>query len=149
MMATAFLGYICVWGQMSLWGATVITNLFGAIPIIGDSLVVYLWGGYSVDNPTLKRFFILHFLLPLVMVIISAIHLGYLHRKGSANPLGVDTTDVVTFYPRYVIKDLVGLVLFYGVAVIFLIFYYPNLLGHPDNYIMANALVTPKHITPE
>jgi len=149
MMATGFLGYILVWGQMSLWGATVITNLFGTIPIIGDSLIVVLWGGFSVDNPTLKRFFILHFLLPFVMLVVSAVHILYLHKKGSANPLGVDSLDFVTFYPKYIVKDLFGFVIFYGLAMVFLVYYYPNLLGHPDNYIMANALVTPKHITPE
>lgn len=149
MMATGFLGYILVWGQMSLWGATVITNLFGTIPVIGDSLIIVLWGGFSVDNPTLKRFFILHFLLPFVMLVVSAIHILYLHKKGSANPLGVDSVDFVTFYPKFIVKDLFGLVVFYGLSLIFLVFYYPNLLGHPDNYIMANALVTPKHITPE
>ena len=99
--------------------------------------------------PTLKRFFILHFLLPFVMMVVSAIHVLYLHKKGSANPLGVDSVDFVTFYPKFIVKDLFGLIIFYGLSLIFLVFYYPNLLGHPDNYIMANALVTPKHITPE
>lgn len=149
MMATGFLGYILVWGQMSLWGATVITNLFGTIPVIGDNLVVLLWGGFSVDNPTLKRFFILHFLLPFVMAALSILHILYLHKNGSSNPIGVDALDIVTFYPKYIVKDIFGLVAFYGLALIWLVFYNPNLLGHPDNYIMANALVTPKHITPE
>ena len=149
MMATGFLGYILVWGQMSLWGATVITNLFGTIPIIGDNLVILLWGGFSVDNPTLKRFFILHFLIPFIIAVLSILHILYLHKNGSSNPIGVDAIDVVYFYPKYVIKDTFGFLIFYGFSLIILVFYYPNLLGHPDNYIMANALITPKHITPE
>ena len=149
MMATAFLGYVIIWGQMSLWGATVITNLFGAIPIVGDDLVILLWGGFSVDNATLKRFFILHFLLPFIILVITVLHILYLHRYGSSNPLGVDAIDLVTFYPKYVIKDIFGFIVFYGFSLLFLVYYYPNLLGHPDNYIKANALVTPKHITPE
>ena len=149
MMATGFLGYILVWGQMSLWGATVITNLFGTIPIIGNELVVILWGGFSVDNATLKRFFILHCLLPFLIVALSGLHIIYLHKQGSSNPLGVDSIDLLTFYPKYIIKDAFGFILFYGLSLIFLIYYYPNLLGHPDNYINANALITPKHITPE
>ena len=149
MMATGFLGYILIWGQMSLWGATVITNLFGTIPIIGNDLVILLWGGFSVDGPTLKRFFILHFLIPFIMLVVLVLHILYLHKRGSSNPLGVDSIDIVTFYPKFVIKDTFGFIVFYGFALIFLIFYYPNLLGHPDNYIMANAIVTPKHITPE
>ena len=149
MMATGFLGYILIWGQMSLWGATVITNLFGTIPIIGNDLVILLWGGFSVDGPTLKRFFILHFLIPFIMLVVLVLHILYLHKRGSSNPLGVDSIDIVTFYPKFVIKDIFGFIVFYGFALIFLIFYYPNLLGHPDNYIMANAIVTPKHITPE
>lgn len=126
-----------------------ITNLFGTIPIIGDNLVILLWGGFSVDNPTLKRFFILHFLLPFVMAALSVLHILFLHKNGSSNPVGVDALDIVTFYPKYVVKDIFGLISFYGLALIWLVFYNPNLLGHPDNYIMANALVTPKHITPE
>jgi ubiquinol-cytochrome c reductase cytochrome b subunit len=102
-----------------------------------------------VDNPTLKRFFILHFLIPFIIAVVSIIHILYLHKQGSSNPLGVDSIDIVTFYPKYIIKDTFGFVIFYGLSLIFLVFYYPNLLGHPDNYIMANALVTPKHITPE
>jgi len=149
MMATGFLGYVLVWGQMSLWGATVITNLFGTIPIVGDDLVVLLWGGFSVDNPTLKRFFAIHFLLPFIILVFSLIHILYLHKQGSSNPIGVDSIDIVTFYPKYVIKDIFGFVVLYGIALLWLVFYYPNLLGHTDNYIMANSLVTPKHITPE
>jgi len=148
-MAAGFLGYVLVWGQMSLWGATVITNLFGTIPVIGEDLTVVLWGGYSVDNPTLKRFFVLHFLIPIIMVGLSLLHILMLHKYGSSNPLGVDSMDNTFFYPKFVIKDLYGFIVFYGLSLLFLVFYYPNLLGHPDNYIMANALITPKHITPE
>ena len=99
--------------------------------------------------PTLKRFFILHFLLPFILAVVSIIHILYLHKQGSSNPIGVDSIDIVTFYPKYTVKDTFGFIIFYGISLIFLVFYYPNLLGHPDNYIMANALVTPKHITPE
>jgi len=150
MMATAFLGYVLPWGQMSLWGATVITNLFGALPWIGKSLVIWLWGGFSVDNPTLKRFFILHFLLPLLLIVLSIIHLILLHLDGSTNPLGIyNKMDIVRFYPKYIIKDIFGFFSIIGLLSILFVFFYPNALGHPDNYIRADALVTPKHIVPE
>jgi quinol-cytochrome oxidoreductase complex cytochrome b subunit len=150
MMATAFLGYVLPWGQMSLWGATVITNLFGAIPVIGKDLVIWLWGGYAVDNPTLKRFFVLHFVLPMALIGLSLLHLVLLHAHGSTNPLGIcSKMDMVRFYPKFVIKDIVGFVSFIGFLVLFTLFWYPNVLGHPDNYIRADALVTPKHIVPE
>jgi len=149
MMAAGFLGYILVWGQMSLWGATVITNLFGTIPVIGEGLVTFLWGGFAVDNPTLKRFFILHFLIPLLMLVLVILHLLQLHLNGSSNPLGIESLDFVCFYPKFYIKDLFGFVVFYGISVVVLVYWYPNLLGHPDNYVMANSLITPKHITPE
>lgn len=149
MMATGFLGYVLPWGQMSLWGATVITNLFGAIPVIGEKLVVLLWGGFSVDNPTLQRFFILHYLIPLIVLLLVAVHILFLHFHGSAAPLGGDSIDMVQFCPKYSVKDILGCVVIFGISLISLIYYYPNWLGHPDNSIMANALVTPKHITPE
>ena len=150
MMASAFLGYVLPWGQMSLWGATVITNLFSALPIIGESIVTWLWGGFSVDNPTLKRFFVLHFLLPLVLLAITLLHLILLHEKGSTNPLGVcSKLDIVRFYPYFVIKDIFGFLAIVSPLFIFTVFGYPNLLGHADNYIVANSLVTPKHIVPE
>lgn len=149
MMATGFLGYVIVWGQMSLWGATVICNLFGAIPYIGDNILVLLWGGFSVDNPTLKRFFALHFLLPFIIIVFSLLHLLCLHKYGSSNPLGVDSVDYIFFYPKYVSKDVFCFFSFYGFALLWLVFYYPNVLGHPNNYECANALITPKHITPE
>jgi len=152
MMATAFMGYVLPWGQMSFWGATVITNLFSAFPIIGDPIVTWLWGGYSVDNPTLNRFFSLHFLLPFVIVGLVILHVLALHQHGSNNPLGIDakkgTKDVIPFHPYYTVKDLFGL----GVFLIFFcywIFFNPNALGHADNYIPANPLVTPAHIVPE
>jgi len=129
---------------MSLWGATVITNLFGTIPIIGNDLVILLWGGFSVENPTLKRFFAIHFLLPFLIIIVSLIHILYLHQQGSSNPLGVDSIDLITFYPKYVIKDIFGFIVFYGIVFVWLIFYYPNALGHPDNYISAPL----KHVCP-
>lgn len=150
MMATAFLGYVLPWGQMSLWGATVITNLFGAIPLIGKDLVIWLWGGFSVDNPTLKRFFVLHFMIPLVLISLSGAHLVLLHENGSTNPLGIcSKIDVVRFYPKFITKDIFGFITFVGFLFLFIVFWYPNDLGHPDNYIRADALITPKHIVPE
>ena len=151
MMATAFMGYVLPWGQMSFWGATVITNLFSAIPLVGDSIVTWLWGGFSVDNPTLNRFFALHYLLPFVIVGVVVLHLVALHRFGSNNPLGIDTKgpqDSIPFHPYYTVKDLFGL----GVFLIFFagfVFFAPNYMGHPDNYIPADPLVTPPHIVPE
>ena len=151
MMATAFMGYVLVWGQMSFWGATVITNLFSAIPLIGESIVSWLWGGFSVDNPTLNRFFSLHYLLPFVIIALVFVHLWALHAHGSNNPTGVDMKgprDSISFHPYYTIKDAFGL----GVMMlIFLgfVFYAPNFFGEPDNYIEANPLSTPAHIVPE
>jgi len=150
-MATAFMGYVLPWGQMSFWGATVITNLFSAIPVIGESIVQWLWGGYSVDNPTLNRFFVLHFLMPFLIVGIVLIHLMALHTTGSNNPSGVpmkSKKDSIPFHPYFTIKDMVGFAVFFLVFGYFL-FFYPNALGHPDNYIPANPLVTPAHIVPE
>jgi len=150
-MATAFMGYVLPWGQMSFWGATVITNLFSAIPVVGESIVTWLWGGYSVDNPTLNRFFVLHFLMPFLIVGIVFLHLIALHQTGSNNPTGVpmkSKKDAIAFHPYFTIKDLVGFVAFFLVFGYFL-FFYPNSLGHPDNYIPANPMVTPAHIVPE
>ncbi len=150
-MATAFMGYVLPWGQMSFWGATVITNLFSAIPVVGKSIVEWLWGGYSVDNPTLNRFFVLHFLMPFLIVGIVLLHLLALHTAGSNNPTGVPVKtkkDVIPFHPYFTIKDLVGFAIFFLIFGYFL-FFYPNALGHPDNYIPANPLVTPAHIVPE
>ncbi|MCW5729834.1 MAG: cytochrome b N-terminal domain-containing protein [Alphaproteobacteria bacterium] len=151
MMATAFMGYVLPWGQMSFWGATVITNLFSAVPYVGDSIVTLLWGGFSVDNPTLNRFFSLHYLLPFVIVGVVALHLVALHQHGSGNPLGIDRKgpqDSIPFHPYYTVKDLFGLGVFF-IFFAFWLFYAPNALGHPDNYIPANPLVTPAHIVPE
>ena len=151
MMATAFMGYVLPWGQMSFWGATVITNLFSAFPVIGDSIVTWLWGGFSVDNPTLNRFFSLHYLLPFAIVGVVVLHLVALHRFGSGNPLGIDVKgpqDSIPFHPYYTAKDSFGLgiflILFAGV-----VFFAPNVFGEPDNFIPANPLVTPPHIVPE
>lgn len=150
MMATAFLGYVLPWGQMSLWGATVITNLFGSLPIIGGYIVNWLWGGFSVNEPTLKRFFVLHFLLPFILIVLSLTHLVLLHLTGSTNPLGVCAkVDSIRFYPKYISKDIFGFIVVVGLLSLITVFWYPNLLGHPDNYIRADALVTPKHIVPE
>lgn len=150
MMATAFLGYVLPWGQMSLWGATVITNILGAFPIVGDYIVSWLWGGFSVDNPTLKRFFVIHFLLPLVLVAVSLVHLTLLHSNGSTNPLGICAKmDSVRFYPKFLIKDIFGFLGIIGFLSLFTVFLYPNALGHPDNYVKADSLVTPAHIVPE
>jgi ubiquinol-cytochrome c reductase cytochrome b subunit len=149
MMATAFMGYVLPWGQMSFWGATVITNLFSAIPIAGPSIVEWLWGGFSVDNATLNRFFSLHFLMPFVIAGMVIAHLALLHRDGSNNPLGIDSSmDKIAFYPYYYVKDLFSVVVFVVFFSLFL-FYYPNLLGHPDNYIPADPMSTPAHIVPE
>jgi len=149
MMATAFMGYVLPWGQMSFWGATVITNLFSAIPVVGKYIVEWLWGGFSVDNPTLTRFFSLHYLLPFLIVGLTIIHLSLLHKDGSNNPLGINkNVETVSFYPYFYVKDLFSFFIFLFVFSIF-IFFAPNLLGHPDNYIPANPLVTPPHIVPE
>lgn len=149
MMATAFMGYVLPWGQMSFWGATVITNLFSAIPLVGKSIVEWLWGGFSVGNATLNRFFSLHYLMPFVIAALVLLHLTLLHKDGSNNPLGINTNvDYVSFYPYYYVKDLFAFFIFASLFAFF-VFFYPNLLGHPDNYIPANALVTPAHIVPE
>ncbi|MGB0696140.1 MAG: cytochrome b [Rhodospirillaceae bacterium] len=151
MMATAFMGYVLPWGQMSFWGATVITNLFSAIPWVGEDIVILLWGGFSVDNPTLNRFFALHYLLPFVIFAVVFLHLWALHVKKSNNPLGIDAkgpNDFVSFHPYYTVKDAFGLGVFLIVFAYF-VFFAPNYMGHPDNYIPANPLVTPPHIVPE
>ena len=149
MMATAFMGYVLPWGQMSFWGATVITNLFSAIPLIGKDIVDWLWGGFAVDNPTLNRFFSLHFAFPFIIVGAVLIHLILLHEVGSNNPLGITLkTENIPFYPYFYTKDLFGLIILFLIFFIF-IFYYPNTLGHPDNYIEANPMKTPLHIVPE
>ena len=151
MMATAFMGYVLPWGQMSFWGATVITNLFGAIPVVGESIVTWLWGGFSVGNPTLNRFFSLHYLLPFVITGVVILHIWALHTTGSNNPTGLDLKDKqdsIPFHPYYTVKDLFGLAIFLIFFSAFL-FYAPNYMGHPDNYIPANPLVTPAHIVPE
>lgn len=149
MMATAFMGYVLPFGQMSLWGATVIINLFSAIPVVGSSIVFWLLGGFSVDNATLNRFFSLHYLVPFLIVGLTLIHLILLHLRGSSNPYSSSfIVDKIAFYPYFYYKDLVGFLVSLIIFFIF-IFYYPNALGHPDNYIEANALVTPLHIVPE
>lgn len=151
MMATAFMGYVLPWGQMSFWGATVITNLFSAVPFVGDSIVRWLWGGFSVDNPTLNRFFALHYLLPFCILGLAGLHVIALHRFGSGNPSGVEVKskrDTIPLYPYFIVKDCITFGLFFVFLYIF-IFYAPNYLGHPDNYIEANPMVTPEHIVPE
>ncbi|PWC37445.1 cytochrome b N-terminal domain-containing protein [Azospirillum sp. TSO35-2] len=151
MMGTAFMGYVLPWGQMSFWGATVITNLFSAFPIVGDPIVTLLWGGFSVDNPTLNRFFALHFLLPFVLLGLVILHTAALHVCGSNNPLGIDAKgpqDTVPFNPYVTVKDGFAVVIFL-IAYAAFVFFMPNYMGHPDNYIPANPLVTPAHIVPE
>ena len=151
MMATAFMGYVLPWGQMSFWGATVITNLFSALPIVGQSIVTWLWGGFAVDNPTLNRFFALHYLLPFIIVAVVALHVVALHQHGSNNPLGIDPKgpqDTVPFHPYYTMKDGFGVVVFMIVYLTF-VFFLPDWLGDAANYIPANPLVTPTHIVPE
>jgi ubiquinol-cytochrome c reductase cytochrome b subunit len=151
MMATAFMGYVLPWGQMSYWGATVITNLFSAIPLVGQDIVTWLWGGFSVDNPTLNRFFSLHYLLPFVIVGVVFMHVAALHVTGSNNPLGIDVKspqDTLPFHPYYTIKDSVGTCVYLLVFAL-IVFFAPNLFGSPDNYIPANPLQTPAEIVPE
>ncbi len=151
MMATAFMGYVLPWGQMSLWGATVITNLFSAIPIVGDSITTWLWGGFSVGNPTLNRFFSLHYLLPFVIVGVVILHIWAFHVAGNNNPVGVDPKsekDTIPFHPYYTMKDLFAIIVFL-IFFSWFAFYLPNYMGHPDNYIEANPMVTPAHIVPE
>lgn len=151
MMATAFLGYVLPWGQMSYWGATVITNLFSAIPLIGQDIVVWLWGGYSVNDATLNRFFAFHYLLPFIIFGFVGLHLWALHQVKSNNPVGIDLkkdTDYIPLHPYYTIKDIFGLAV-YLLPFLFMVFYHPDALGHPDNYIPADPLKTPPHIVPE
>nr|AGX28917.1 cytochrome b [Pomatorhinus ruficollis stridulus] len=149
LMATAFVGYVLPWGQMSFWGATVITNLFSAIPYIGQTLVEWAWGGFSVDNPTLTRFFAIHFLLPFVIAGLTLVHLTLLHDTGSNNPLGIPSDcDKIPFHPYYTIKDVLGFALMF-IPLATLALFAPNLLGDPENFTPANPLATPPHIKPE
>src|SRR5258706_8324808 len=151
MMATAFVGYVLPWSQMAFWGATVITNLFSAIPGVGESLVTWLWGGFAVGNPTLTRFYALHYLLPFIIVAVVFLHLIALHKNGSNNPLGIDTKkpgDKIPFHPYYTVKDLFGLSVFLIVFAIFVL-YVPNYLNGADAYIPANPLQTPAEIVPQ
>ena len=149
MMGTAFTGYVLPWGQMSFWGATVITNMVTAIPIAGKYLVQWLWGGYTVSNPTLNRFFSIHFLLPFIIAGLTLTHLAFLHKEGSNNPVGFDSgIDNIVFYPYFLIKDIFAFSCFLIFFTSF-IFYFPNILNHFDNYIPANPLETPAHVVPE
>nr|AAQ23345.1 cytochrome b [Trogon curucui] len=149
LMATAFVGYVLPWGQMSFWGATVITNLFSAVPYIGQTLVEWAWGGFSVDNPTLTRFFALHFLLPFMIAGLTLIHLTFLHESGSNNPLGImSNSDKIPFHPYFSLKDILGFVIMLLLLTTLALFH-PNLLGDPENFTPANPLVTPPHIKPE
>nr|AEL17432.1 cytochrome b [Conostoma aemodium]AEL17433.1 cytochrome b [Conostoma aemodium] len=149
LMATAFVGYVLPWGQMSFWGATVITNLFSAIPYVGQTLVEWLWGGFSVDNPTLTRFFAIHFLLPFVIAGLTLVHLTLLHESGSNNPLGIPSDcDKIPFHPYYSTKDVLGFALMF-IPLATLALFAPNLLGDPENFTPANPLTTPPHIKPE
>lgn len=149
MMATAFMGYVLPYGQMSLWGATVITNLISAIPWIGEDLVQFIWGGFSVNNATLNRFFSIHFLLPFILAALAAMHLLAIHEHGSSNPLGITgNVDRLPMHPYFVFKDLVTIFAFFVVLTI-IVMYVPNMLGHSDNYIVANPIQTPPSIVPE
>ncbi|YP_009340718.1 cytochrome b (mitochondrion) [Eublepharis macularius] len=148
-MATAFVGYVLPWGQMSFWGATVITNLLSAIPYLGTMLVQWIWGGFSVDNPTLTRFLTFHFLLPFIISAMVILHLMFLHETGSNNPTGLNTnTDKIQFHPYFSYKDLLGSVIMMT-FLLSLTLFYPNLMGDPENYVPANPLMTPPHIKPE
>nr|WKU84158.1 cytochrome b [Serichlamys sp. ECU1] len=149
MMGTAFMGYVLPWGQMSFWGATVITNLLSAIPYLGNTIVQWIWGGFAIDNATLSRFYTLHFLLPFMIMGLVMIHLLFLHQTGSNNPLGMNSNiDKIPFHPYYSYKDIVGLIIMLT-TLIFLTFKTPYLLGDPDNFTPANPLITPIHIQPE
>lgn len=149
MMLTAFIGYVLPWGQMSFWGATVITNFVSAIPYIGNDIVQWIWGGFSVSNATLNRFFSLHYLFPFVLALLVVIHVVLLHEVGSNSPIGVNTnSDKVPFHSYYSSKDVYGFILLF-IFISILVFYVPNILGDPENYIKANPLVTPVHIMPE
>lgn len=151
MMATAFTGYVLPWGQMSFWAATVITSLFSAIPVVGESIVNWLWGGFAVGNPTLNRFFALHYLLPFIILGVVIVHVWALHISGSNNPLGVELKkpgDSVPFHPYATVKDIFAFSIFLLIYASF-IFFMPDFLGHPDNYVPADPLVTPAHIVPE
>nr|AWN56323.1 cytochrome b [Nephaspis sp. DPP-2018] len=148
-MMTAFLGYVLPWGQMSFWGATVITNLLSAIPYLGNSIVIWLWGGFAVDNATLTRFFTFHFVMPFILSALVMIHLLFLHQTGSNNPLGTNSNlDKIPFHPFFSLKDILGYMIFILMMLIIVIFY-PYNLSDPDNFIPANPLVTPPHIQPE
>nr|YP_004935504.1 cytochrome b [Myodes regulus]AEO90261.1 cytochrome b [Myodes regulus] len=148
-MATAFMGYVLPWGQMSFWGATVITNLLSAIPYIGTTLVEWIWGGFSVDKATLTRFFAFHFILPFIITALVFVHLLFLHETGSNNPTGLNSdADKIPFHPYYTIKDFLG-VLFLLMVLMILVLFFPDVLGDPDNYTPANPLNTPAHIKPE
>ena len=149
MMATAFLGYVLPWGQMSFWGATVITNFFSAIPYIGDSIVFWLWGGFSVGQATLTRFYSLHFLFPFLLSALVIIHLILLHEEGSNNPKGLgNNSDKISFHPYFISKDIYGFLLL-GLFFSYFVFFFPNYLGDAENFITSNPLVTPIHIVPE
>jgi len=149
MMGTAFTGYVLPWGQMSFWGATVITSMVTAIPVAGQPIVQWLWGGYTVGNPTLNRFFAIHFFLPFLIAGLTLIHLALLHKEGSNSPIGSDTgVDDVPFYPYFVSKDVFAFSCFLLFFAAF-VFYFPNTLNHPDNYIPADPLQTPAHVVPE
>nr|AKM69987.1 cytochrome b [Takecallis arundinariae] len=148
-MMTAFVGYVLPWGQMSFWGATVITNLLSAIPYLGNSIVIWIWGGFSINNATLTRFFSIHFILPFIIILFSIIHLFFLHLTGSNNPLGINSNfDKITFSPYFIIKDLIGLIIFMWIFFI-LALIFPYLLNDHNNFEMANSMITPNHIQPE
>nr|YP_009652908.1 cytochrome b [Andrena chekiangensis]QCG69821.1 cytochrome b [Andrena chekiangensis] len=148
-MATAFLGYVLPWGQMSFWGATVITNLLSAIPYIGQMMVEWIWGGFSIDNATLNRFYSFHFILPLIIMILVILHLFFLHLKGSNNPLGTNSNKYkIPFHSYFTIKDMLGFILIFFIHFL-IIMQYPYTLGDPDNFIYANSMSTPAHIKPE
>nr|YP_003345136.1 cytochrome b [Derichthys serpentinus]BAI53287.1 cytochrome b [Derichthys serpentinus] len=148
-MMTAFVGYVLPWGQMSFWGATVITNLLSAAPYAGEDLVRWIWGGFSEDNATLSRFFAFHFVLPFAIVGATILHLLFLHETGSNNPMGLNSDmDKIPFHPYFTYKDLLGFIIM-GIALTLLVLFYPNALGDPDNFTPANPLVTPPHIKPE
>lgn len=146
---TAFVGYVLPWGQISFWGATVITNLLSAIPYLGNSIIIWIWGGFSINNATLTRFFSIHFILPFIIILLTFIHLFFLHKTGSNNPLGINSNfDKIRFSPYFIIKDLIGLIIFIWIFII-LTLIFPFILNDHNNFITANPIITPNHIQPE
>nr|FAA04208.1 TPA: cytochrome b [Holtodrilus truncatus] len=148
-VATAFMGYVLPWGQMSFWAATVITNMMTTIPYIGKTMVEWIWGGFAIDNPTLNRFYTFHFILPFILMVLSMVHLLFLHQTGSNNPLGISSnSDKIPFHPYFTMKDMIGFIMAI-MSLLIIVMFLPNYLNDPENFIMSNPSITPLHIKPE